>query len=147
MTATTTRPTLPDFEDQPVAKATVRITRAGDGLSEALKVEPKALHVGQEVFYVLAGTVEQVNHKADKDGDLTRVHTVAATAVTEIDGGTAQQMLTAAAKALEQRRAELDGQLSIDDELAAEAREAADETDTPSDIAAAAVERVRDGAQ
>jgi hypothetical protein len=34
--------TLPLFEDQPVDRAAVRITRAGDGLSEALKIRPQA---------------------------------------------------------------------------------------------------------
>jgi hypothetical protein len=101
--------TLPLFEDQPVDRAAVRITRAGDGLSEALKIRPKALHIGEEVYYVLRGVVTQVTHR-EKDDEITRLHTVEAQQITEVDGKTATRMLAAAAKQLDQARADADGQ-------------------------------------
>ena len=39
---------LPEFEGRAVVRSAVKITRAGDGLSEALKLEPTALHHGDE---------------------------------------------------------------------------------------------------
>ena len=76
--------TLPSFEGHPVARATVRITKAGDGLSEAMKLEPEALEHGEEVFFVLKGKVRQINHKplSGEDEDyLVRVHTVEASEI------------------------------------------------------------------
>ncbi|MDQ1429196.1 MAG: hypothetical protein QOK39_2672 [Acidimicrobiaceae bacterium] len=63
---------LPDFDGFEVRRSAVRITKAGDGLSEALKVQPRALHYGDEVFYILRGKVAQVNHKGDPDEGITR---------------------------------------------------------------------------
>ena len=72
---------LPEFEGRAVVRSAVKITRAGDGLSEALKLEPTALHHGDEVFFVLRGAVTQVNHRPnsrEEDDLLVRVHTVEA---------------------------------------------------------------------
>jgi hypothetical protein len=143
MTATKPRqPTLPPFESNNVANAKVRITRAGDGLSEALKVEPRAIQLGESVYYVLSGECVQVNH-VEKDEVLTRVHTIAAERITEIDGETAMKMLTTAAEELERKKATMDGQMALDDEQAARDREQLDATDSPTDIAAAAAERAK----
>lgn len=124
---TTTAETLPTFEDEQVLQAQVRIVKAGDGLSEALKIAPKTLHLGDEVFYVLRGVVRQVNHRQkDYDEPLVRVHTVEAEAITEVDPKVANKMLAAAADQLEKARAEAQGQLALDAEHAAEDREAND---------------------
>jgi len=78
---------LPTFEDHDVQQAQVRITRAGDGLSEALKIAPRALELGDEVFYILRGVCRQINHRQkDDDEPLIRVHTVEAEQITEVDG-------------------------------------------------------------
>lgn len=111
---------LPLFERQHVDEARVRITRAGDGLSEALRVAPKALQLGDEVFYVLRGVVGQVNHKriiraSDEEERLVRLHTVEATAITEVEPDLAEKLLNEAAEELARRQAEADSQLSIYD--------------------------------
>lgn len=145
MTATATR-TLPEFEGIDVTGSAVRVTNAGDGLSDAMTIGKKALHIDDEVFYVLRGKVTQVNHRADpKDGDLTRVHTVKAEQITEIDEDTARKMLAAAADALARAKAEIEGQLTLDAEAAAAEREQADETADPADIAQDAADRVKSG--
>lgn len=142
MTATATRPTLPNFEDQEVAASAVRVTNAGDGLSEAMTIGKKALHIGDAVFYVLRGEVTQVNHRADpKDGDLTRVHTVKAAQITEIDEGTARQMLAAAADRLARAKAEVEGQLVLGSEEEALKAEELDQAGTPAEVAEAAKKR------
>lgn len=97
---------LPRFEGLPVSQAAVRITRAGDGLSEALKIAPKALELGDEVYYVLRGVVRQINHKEKDEGDpIIRVHTVEAVAITEVDPELAERLLDAAATELAKAKA------------------------------------------
>jgi hypothetical protein len=115
-------PTLPLFETSHVSASVVRITRAGDGLSEALKVSPHALQLGETVHYILAGTCTQVAH-TDKDGTVTRVHTIAADRITEVDADLADKMLTAAEENLAAARAEADNQLSLAAEASAVERE------------------------
>jgi hypothetical protein len=126
MTTTVSKPKLPAFEGREVVAARVKITNAGDGLSDALAVSPVALHMDDEVFYVLRGTCAKVGHEADKHENLIRVHTIKADQITEVDGDTARKMLQAAAEELERRKAELDGQMMLDAEQAAEERERAD---------------------
>lgn len=129
---TATRTTLPEFEGADVAKAAVKITNAGDGLSEALKVDPIALHMDDVVYYVLRGTVTQINHKADSEGELTRVHTVKADQISPIDADSAKRFLAAYAEETERKKAELEGQMMLDAELAAVERERRDLASTGS---------------
>lgn len=139
---TTTAPRLPAFESNAVSAARVRITRAGDGLSEALKIEPRAIQLGERVYYVLEGECVQINH-VEKDDLITRVHTIAADSIAEVDDETATKMLRAAAEELERKKAAADGQLMLDEEADAQDREARDETDSPAEIAQAAAERAK----
>lgn len=91
--------TLPKFEGRDVSAAQVRITGAGDGLSEALEIDPVALHLGDEVTYVLKGKVTQVNHRpisAKHPEMMVRQHTVSAEEITGIDGEVAEEFLAEA---------------------------------------------------
>lgn len=129
MTAVMQADELPEFEGQEVAASQIRITNAGDGLSEALRVAPRALHHGEEVAILLRGKVTQVNHKAAGKGDdehLVRLHTISAFAATELPMDDAKRILTAAADNLARRKAEIDGQLQLGAEEDALAREALD---------------------
>lgn len=124
---TTISEKLPLFEDEPVDYAEVRITNAGDGLSEALKIAPEALHMDQEVFYVLRGEVSQINHRRKSDdGPIVRVHTVKASQITKVDPELAREMLAKAADELEKAKAQAAGQLLLDAENEAAAKEAND---------------------
>lgn len=118
---------LPMFEDETVQQSQIRVVGAGDGLSEALKIDPKALHLGDEIFLVLRGSVTQVNHRQKEYGEpVVRVHTIQAGAVTEIEKKLAEKLLADAADALEKAKADAQGQLLLDGEEAAAAREARD---------------------
>lgn len=119
MTTAPKQAVLPEFEGHDVHRCQVRITRAGDGLSEALQVAPKAIDIGDRVFYVLEGICGQINHRL-KDDVIVRVHTIEATGVTEVDESTAKQLLAAAAEHTERRKAEIAGQLMLGAEKAAE---------------------------
>lgn len=91
-------PRLPKFEGREVRSASVAITGAGDGLSKELRIQPEALRIGQEVFYVLKGTVAHVDHKPiEKDGkDLDRKHTVRTDEITRVDADAVEEFLAAA---------------------------------------------------
>ncbi len=71
-------PKLGTFEGHDVVAATVKITKAGDGLSSALKLDPVQLGIGDEVHVVLRGVVRDVIFTPTKDDpdDRTRVHVV-----------------------------------------------------------------------
>jgi hypothetical protein len=90
---------LPAFEGVSVNKSTLRLTKAGDGLSDALKLEPIALHHGDRVHLVLEGVVTQVNHRPDgkvEDGEineLTRMHTVEAVDIAIVDEDDVAELL------------------------------------------------------
>lgn len=82
-------PDLTPFDGREVARTSIAITRAGDGLSEAMKVEPREFHHGDTVYVVLECTVTKVQFvpfdKADPAGPLSRVHTLAAGVATIVD--------------------------------------------------------------
>lgn len=129
MTAVMKQDELPDFEGQEVAASQIRITNAGDGLTEALEVAPRALHHDEEVFILIRGTVEQVNHRnakatKRKGAHLIRVHTVSASQATEIEPEYAQKILMVAADNLAQRKAEVAGQMQLQADEDLEGREA-----------------------
>lgn len=82
-------PPLSDFEGKPVRRSTISITNAGDGLSEAMKVEPVEHHQGDRVYVVLECEVAKVGFapidKDDPAGDQARVHTFRAGTATIVD--------------------------------------------------------------
>lgn len=107
--------TLPAFEELAVHKSTLRITKAGDGLSEALDLEPQALHLGDEVCFVIRGKVNQVNHREGQDNAIVRQHTVAVEAIAPVDPSTADQVIAEENDRLAKLRDERNGQQRIDD--------------------------------
>jgi len=119
---------LPLFEDQKVQGSQVRIIKAGDGLSDALDVKPVAMHIGEVTDYVIRTICRQVNHRerSKNDRSLRRVHTVEVVAITEVDSAVADEIIKESAEALEKAKAERDGQLMLEQEQAAEAKEAGD---------------------
>lgn len=80
---------LTPFEGRDVVKATIAVTNAGDGLSNAMKVEPREMHHGERAYVVLECDVADVRmvplDKGDPLGALVRVHTLRAGAATIVD--------------------------------------------------------------
>ncbi len=122
----TDQPTLPAFEENAVVGSRIKITRTGDGLSEALKVAPIALFYDDDVYVVLHGKVSDISHHGDANGNLLRIHTVPADSMALIDADTARKAIQAAAEETERIRAEQAGQLALGAEQAALDREAQD---------------------
>lgn len=120
-TATVEEPKgLPAYEGIDVDKATVKITNAGDGLSDALKFEPVALHHGDEVFFVLKGKVVKVTHepegKVELDDDideLVRVHVVKTFEIAMVDEFDVSELLAKNRERIKKRKDEEAGVMNL----------------------------------
>ncbi len=78
--------TLHKFEGREVIGTKVKITGAGDGLSQALAIDPTELSLGETVYVVLECTVDKVIHERVKDTEaLTRVQSLKAGTATLVD--------------------------------------------------------------
>lgn len=87
---------LAKFEGRDVHSSTVQVTKAGDGLSKAMKVDPIELHHEQTVHVVLECVVGKVRFDPITDTDgLQRVHVLVAGRATLIDGEVVQAALDA----------------------------------------------------
>ena len=76
---------LGTFDGHQVAGAKVKITNAGDGLSQAMSTEPVALHHKQVVNVLLQCEVSKVSFDPMKESDLLlRVHVLRAGVATMI---------------------------------------------------------------
>jgi hypothetical protein len=77
---------LEPHDGREVLSTTVKITKAGDGLSKALNVEPAELHHGQTVFVVLECEVGRIAYDPVPDTQgLSRTHTLVTGAATLVD--------------------------------------------------------------
>jgi len=117
---------LKDFEGRHIARATVKITAAGDGLSEALAIQPEEIELDEDRSYVLQGKCVRVSIETDKNGITSRVHTIKTHGISPIDPSVAAKAISQYRDETEKAKAEAQGQLMLDEEQAAEAREAND---------------------
>lgn len=88
-------PELSRFEDHDVLLATIKVTNAGDGLSNALSVEPQEFHLGDKVYVVLETVVKRVEHEPMKDAPNARqrVHVLKTESASIADGQSVAAML------------------------------------------------------
>lgn len=74
------------YEGRDVVDTTIQVTNAGDGLSQALQVEPHVMHHGETIYLVLECEVAKVSYPPVKDTDLlSRLHTLKAGRATIVD--------------------------------------------------------------
>lgn len=107
------------YEGRDVLQTTIQITNAGDGLSEALQVDPRVMHHGEKVYLVLECDVAKVSYPPIKDTDcLQRMHTLKAGRATFVEAdlvmNTLNQQHVRITEALDARR----GQGALDMEAA-----------------------------
>lgn len=101
---------LKKFEGLDVIGAAMKITRAGDGLSEALQLSPKAYKKGEKVTLLLEGTVDSITHKGIKDADAwLRVHVLRTERIVEVPLADAEAYFDAEETRLAALRDEKDG--------------------------------------
>lgn len=111
-----TNGTLQPFDGTPVLRSTIQITKAGDGLSEALKVEPREFHMDDEVYVVLRTRVSRVLFKPlEKDSDyLVRIHTLEAGDATIVEASLVAEVVAEQARRIQVAREEAEGIQRID---------------------------------
>jgi hypothetical protein len=96
---------LSKFEGRDVLQATIKVTNAGDGLSEALGIEPAEMHLGEKVYLVIEAEVSKVNYEELKDtGTLRRVHTLRAGTATIVEPEFAVEVIEQQRAAIEKAR-------------------------------------------
>jgi hypothetical protein len=96
---------LSQFEGRDVLQSTIKVTNAGDGLSEALSIEPTEMHLGAKVYLLIEAEVSKVNYEELKDtGTLRRVHTLRAGTATMVDSEFALGILDTQREAIERAK-------------------------------------------
>jgi hypothetical protein len=104
----------PTFEGADVLRVQVAVTNAGDGLSDALAVDPQPLPLGATVHVVLECVVQQVKFvpavdKQHPEDGLARVHVLRAGRATIIDSADVQAALDAQADRIRRAREDAEG--------------------------------------
>jgi hypothetical protein len=93
------------FEGRDIVQTSVAVTRAGDGLSQSLTVEPCILHVGDTGAVVIEYEVTKVGFSPIKDTDvLIRTATLRAGNATIIDRDLVADVLDANVIKIERAR-------------------------------------------
>ena len=119
---------LSDFDGRQVMKSTIAITNAGDGLSDAMKVDPQEWHHGDTAYVLLECEVAKVRHDPfdtkDLMGPLVRVHVFKAGTATIVSGDVlelAKQQLAEQAERIKLAKEQEEGvqRLSFGDDEAA----------------------------
>lgn len=115
-TATTSK--LTPFEGADVIEATIRVTNAGDGLSEAVGIEPVEYQRGDTVYVLLETEVTRVAYEAVKaDSEfLKRVHTLRAGTGTIVDANFAKESIEMQREINQRARDAAAGQGRLDDD-------------------------------
>lgn len=108
---------LQQFEGTDVARSSVKITKAGDGLSDALKVDPIVLHRGDEVYFVLRGKVRYVAFPPEKKDSVTvmRQHVIDTEDIAIVDEAEVAKLLEANRDRVQRGLDSLSGQMKIGD--------------------------------
>jgi hypothetical protein len=96
---------LGTFDGRDVITTSVAITNAGDGLSQALGIDPQIMHIGDTGVVVLEYTVTKIGFIEVKDTDvLNRVHTLRAGTAAIIDRELVAEALDAQALKIERAK-------------------------------------------
>lgn len=115
---------MQDFEGQEVHRATVKIVGAGDGLSDALKIDPEEIHKDEDRYFVIRARCSSVSFPTDAKGLTSRAHTMSTTEITMVEESIAKKFLQAAADNLARAKAEMEGQMQLDADEDLEGQEA-----------------------
>lgn len=83
------------FEGRDVVAARIKITRAGDGLSKAMKIDPIELRSRTKAYVVIETEVGPITFDPNEDGTFTRVQTLRAGVATLVDYDLVKEVLEA----------------------------------------------------
>lgn len=88
-----------EYRGRPIRKVTVAVTNAGDGLSKALKVDPRNMEPGEDIYVVLRTRLAKDNYvfvqgRDGEDGsEVDLVYTLSAGDATIVDGDLVKQLV------------------------------------------------------
>lgn len=123
---------LTQFDGRPVVRTTISVTNAGDGLSQALGIDPQEFHHGEIVYVVLECEVSKVTHvPVDKETPdvLVRQHTLRAGTGTIVDGSIVVDHIEAQAAEIDAAQRHARGEFTLDEAQLLEAHESGDHAD------------------
>lgn len=96
---------LSKFEGRDVLQSTIKITNAGDGLSQAMAIAPTELHLDDTIYVVLETTVRKVQYQELGDtGTLKREQVLKAGVATIVESTLVAEVLEAQRVAIEKAR-------------------------------------------
>lgn len=105
---------LKKFEGHDVIGAAIKVTRAGDGLSEALSLAPESFKPGDRIALIIEGEIVDITYKGVKDSDaLKRVHVLKTERAVRINADVAGEYFTEEADRLRALREEADGVVQL----------------------------------
>lgn len=83
------------YDDKPVTALAVKIMKTGDGLSDALEVDPVCHHEGEPGYYLVKTNTRQIAYQRRKQTDrgLTRYETHDAIEVVEVGSDDGESLL------------------------------------------------------
>lgn len=85
---------LQPFDGRDVLRTAIAVTNAGDGLSDAMSVDPRELHVGETVYLLIEAEVAKIRFESIKDTEaLARVHVLRAGTATFMEADQAEQAI------------------------------------------------------
>jgi hypothetical protein len=123
---------LSPFDGKQVVRSTIAVTNAGDGLSDALGIDPQEFHHGDTVYVVLECEVAKVSLvPVDKDtpGILLRQHTLRAGTGTIVDGDLVAEQVARQAERIDTARRRAKGEYTLDENALLEEHEQQQHTD------------------
>jgi hypothetical protein len=139
----TTTDKLPEYNGEHVSRAQIKITGAGTGFS-GLDVRPIVMDLDDEMYLVVrVRAAESPSHFRDGNELLVRMQRLHIEEMAPVSDEIAGNALKEYAAEIERIKQEMDGQEQLFAEQEAEAREAADGTDSPAEIAADAAARAK----
>lgn len=109
---------LTPFDGSQVVRTTIAVTNAGDGLSDALGIDPQEFHHGETVYVVLECEVSKVAYvPVDRDtpGILIRQHTLRAGTGTIVDGEVVAEQVRLQAERIDTARRRARGEFTLDE--------------------------------
>lgn len=102
-------PRLPKFQGRPVKSMKIAIRKAGDGLSEALSIEPNPHNSGDETFFIIRCIVGPIDHNPTAllaNAPFIRVEDHIAQEMVEVDGDDVKAYLDQSREAIAAAKAE-----------------------------------------